>query len=181
MTKKYFNSIFIYYKQNFMRYACFLSRKHCDAEDLVQEAYLQALKKIKTLKKTDSFKAWILTIIRNLYFNDWRKRSKIEFINPVIDEDKLSELSDNRFLPDKIIFINNSKKELRKALLRIPKFYRNPVILRGIEGMRYDDISRIENISIGTVRSRINRGRKLLKKQLRLIVCEDRLNSFKKK
>lgn len=141
-----------------------------DARDLLQETFLKAYRFWDKYEKGTNIRAWLFRIMKNSYINRYRKESKepdkvdygdVEnFYNSI-----RAEYKDTNDLQEKL-FGNLLGDEVAKALASIPEDFRTVVILCDIEGLTYEEIAEFIDRPIGTVRSRLHRGRKLLQAQL---------------
>lgn len=141
-----------------------------DARDLLQETYLKAYRFWDKYEKGTNVRAWLFRIMKNSYINRYRKETKepdkvdygdIEnFYNSI-----RAEYTDPNDLQEKI-FGNLLGDEVSKALEGLPEDFRTVVILADIEGLTYEEIAEFIERPIGTVRSRLHRGRKLLQTKL---------------
>lgn len=141
-----------------------------DARDLLQETYLKAYRFWDKYEKGTNIRAWLFRIMKNSYINRYRKEAKepdkvdygdVEnFYNTI-----RAEYTDTNDLQEKL-FGNLLGDEVAKALESLPEDFRTVVILCDIEGMTYEEIAEFIERPIGTVRSRLHRGRKLLQARL---------------
>ena len=144
----------------------YLTEKRQDIADLTQEALLKTAKCINSLKDTKCFKSWLNHIVRNTYYDYTRKHSKDTNVD--IDEDKLLEIKDKIGCePGEKCLFSEMDKIIKYALLNLPDNLRVVIVLREFEGLSYEDISRLTNTTIGTVKSRISRARGKLQEQLK--------------
>jgi RNA polymerase sigma-70 factor (ECF subfamily) len=130
-----------------------------DAEDLVQEAYLRALKFFSGYYGGDS-RAWLLTIVRNTCYT-WLQRNRAQQLTESID-DQLDEVGLDFADPEALLLQRVDSEIVRDALRELPVEFREVVVLREMEGLSYKEIAVIADIPIGTVMSRLKRGRKRL-------------------
>ena len=149
-----------------------LTRNQTDAEDLVQETYLRAFRGFAGFAEGTNLKAWLYRILTNSYINTYRKKQRqpqtVEGPDD-IDEwylfDKLGgrnvEVSAETEVLDKI-----PDEAVKAALESLPENFRLPVLLADVEGFSYKEIAEIMDTPIGTVMSRLHRGRKALQKAL---------------
>ena len=140
-----------------------------DAEDLVQETFLKAFKSFDNYRKNTNCKAWLLRILRNTYINRYRKAVK----EPVkVDfEDIQPVLTGPRTKTENIISAEFGAAEslddhVETALSKLPDEYRTAVVLADIEEFSYEEIAQIMECPVGTIRSRISRGRMMLRNEL---------------
>jgi len=144
------------------------------ASDIVQDTMVKFYLKKDSYKSFAKFSTWIYTIAGNLARNELkrRKRRTIFSLNNN-DEDKSFQIPDKSILgPDKITDGRIKGEIIQKALLKVKEIYREVVILRDIQGFSYEEIAEMTDLSIGTVKSRINRGRNHLQKLLKNIYNE---------
>jgi len=142
--------------------------------DIVQDTMIKFYLNKDSYKSFAKFSTWIYTIAGNLAKNELkrRKRRKIYSIHPD-DEDRVIQIEDKSFIgPDRAADSGIKSEIIQKALLRVKEVYREVVILRDIDGFSYEEIADITGLSIGTVKSRINRGRAHLQKLLKNIYKE---------
>ena len=161
-----------YHKQAY-NVAYRLTGNHSDAEDLCQEAFVRAFRFFHTYRRDLPFDNWLFRIMSNLFVDEVRKRSRMRTQSldaPRLGENSDShtylEIPDQRAQPDKVVLHEELDDEIQKALATLPSEFRMAVILADIEGLSYEEISRTMGCSLGTVRSRLHRGRKLLRGQL---------------
>ncbi len=142
-----------------------LTRSREEAEDLAQEATIRAYEAFDRFDGSN-FKAWMLRILTNLYINKYRQRQRGPQFGS-LDEDGVTEpMSAEAEVPDRVLFDNAVGAEIEEALGKVPVDFRLAVILSDIEGMSYQEIADATNVPIGTVRSRLARGRSMLRKAL---------------
>lgn len=142
-----------------------------DANDLVQDTYLKAFRFIEGYERGTNAKAWLFKILKNAFINEYRKKSKqptkvdYEEIVAFQDEDdsKYSSYMDLR----EEMFQNMMGDEVTNAINTLPVDFRTVILLCDIEGFTYEEISKIIDIPIGTVRSRLHRARNMLKEILK--------------
>jgi len=139
-----------------------------EAEDVTQEAFLRAFKFFHTFRGEDA-RTWLLKIVRNTYYTQWRRaRSRDE--SAVFDED-IHSLSDDDSVPamgradtnpESILSRGDDMRMLDRALEELPVEFREALVLRELEDLSYKEIAATMEVPIGTVMSRIARGRRLL-------------------
>ena len=142
-----------------------------DANDLVQETYFKAYKAIERYHQGTNAKAWLFRILKNIFINEYRKRSNqpqrvdYEEILHYHDEESSSYTSYHDLREE--MFQNMMGDEVTNAINDLPVTFRVVILLCDIEGFTYEEISKILDIPIGTVRSRLHRARNLLKEKLK--------------
>jgi RNA polymerase sigma-70 factor (ECF subfamily) len=142
-----------------------------DAEDLVQEACLRAIKGLVERDIEHDAKAWLFTILRNVWINQWRRRTRgPEFIwlGTNRDNDGAIEqwLSDDRERPDERFERNVLSERIRTAIANLPEVFREVVVLRYFEGFSYRQIASILDCPAGTIMSRLSRAKAELREAL---------------
>lgn len=144
----------------------YLAENRQDVADLTQEALLKAAKCITSLKDTRCFKSWLNHIVTNTYYDYEKKHIKDKSVD--VDEDKLLDIKDKIGCePGEKCLFSEMDKIIKYALLNLPHHLRIAIILREYEGLSYEDISKLTNTTIGTVKSRISRARGKLQEQLK--------------
>lgn len=152
-------------------FAYHLSYNEEDANDLVQETYLKAHRFIDKYIQGTNAKAWLFKILKNAYINQYRKKSKrptqvdFEEIVSYHDSDEAAGTTGYHDLRAEI-FENMMGDEVTIAINSLPIDFRTVVLLCDIEGFTYEEISKIIDVPIGTVRSRLFRARNMLKDKL---------------
>jgi len=130
-----------------------------DAEDLVQEAFLRAFKSFSGYYGGNS-RAWLLTIVRNTCYT-WLQQNRVLRTSELI-EDKLDEVELDFADPETLLLQRVNAQIVRQALTELPVEFREVVVLREMEGFSYKEIANVVDLPLGTVMSRLARGRKRL-------------------
>ena len=144
-------------------FAHWLTRDHHQAEDLVQDAYMRALKGFSTFQPGTNFKAWMFRILRNTFLSA-RMASK-EHVS-LDDENEEIELPSTVDTPESAFMGERTRQQIQAALERLPVRFKEVILLCDVEEMKYQEIAELLEVPIGTVMSRIARGRKLLRGML---------------
>jgi RNA polymerase sigma-70 factor (ECF subfamily) len=163
-----FDEVFLPHMAEGYRLAQWLTGSAHDAEDIVQEAALRAFRGIKTFGAVNA-RAWSLAIVRNTAFS-WlakNKPKKVVYMNDLSaaeqQEVEYEGLHGTRIeTPEEIALFKADAEEIQKALAQLPEQFREVIVLREINQMNYRDIAEVTNVPIGTVMSRLSRGRQLL-------------------
>ena len=144
-----------------------------DAEDLTQEAYLRAYRSFGTYNRQLPFESWFFRILSNLFIDLMRRRPKLKPLSldqPVGEEENddnmLLQIPDEQANPERNLMDHVMDEKLQTALAALPQAFREAVLLCDVEGKTYEEIAEIMGSSIGTVRSRIHRGRTLLRRTM---------------
>ena len=137
--------------------------------DVVQETFIKVYRYKNAYSSIAKFSTWIYTIAGNLARTEYQKRKRRKFfsINSYGENKETFDIPDERYRPDVATDSGIKDKIIQKALLKVSPVYREVVILRDIQGLSYEEISEIMKITVGTVKSRINRGRVQLQKLLK--------------
>jgi RNA polymerase sigma-70 factor (ECF subfamily) len=152
-----------------------LTRNPAEAEDLVQDTYVRAYRFWHTFKTGTSIKAWMFTILRNTFINRYHKTNRRRAVRSDL-EGQLNALGSEAAVgrsaappvgAEAAIGQRVTRERIDAALESVPEDYRTAVILADLEGLAYKEIAEIMDCPIGTVMSRIYRGRRLLAKLLR--------------
>ena len=153
------------------RTALRMTKNENDAQDLVQEAYVKAYRFWDKFESGSNCRAWLFKIMTNIFINEYRSKSRSPMSVNVDDIDdnflygQLSTLSptDN---PENQLFAKIFDDDVKKAIENLPDDFRLVVVLSFLEGFSYQEIADIADLQLGTVKSRLHRGRKLLQKEL---------------
>jgi len=142
--------------------------------DVVQETMIKFYRNKDSYKSIAKFSTWIYTIAGNLARTEYkrRRRRQIFSINSYGEENENYEIPDESYRPDVMTDSGIKDKLIQNALLKVSTSYREAVILRDIQDLSYEEIAEIMEITVGTVKSRINRGRAQLQKLLKDIYNE---------
>lgn len=142
-----------------------LTNKKEDIYDLTQETLLKMSKNLPNLKDTTKFKNWLNQIIVNNY-NDFARKNPNKFVE--IDENKFNEIKNKTCCePSEIYLLTEFEKIIKCAMLTLPQNLRLTLVLREFEGLSYEEIAKLTNTAIGTVKSRISRARLKLQNELK--------------
>ncbi|GIU82839.1 MAG: sigma-70 family RNA polymerase sigma factor [Acidobacteria bacterium] len=170
-----FDSLVVLYINDVYRLLLRLSADEEEARDLTQETFLRALKAIKKFRGESNLKTWLFRIAINTShsrFRWWEKRGLHLTISLDSNDENQKEVLGNRLKstefenPEEELLRKEKEGLLLEALSLLPKKFRDAVVLRDIEGFSYEEIAEILQTNIGTVKSRIARGRSELKKKL---------------
>jgi RNA polymerase sigma-70 factor (ECF subfamily) len=142
--------------------ARWLTRNDHDAEDVVQESFMRALRYFDRLQGSEA-RPWLLGIVRNTCYT-WLEKNRPADVVPMDDFEQLAaETVSPAATPDVILLQSANRKLVNLALEELPVGYREVIVMREIEDLSYKEIAAIAGIPMGTVMSRLSRGRELLK------------------
>lgn len=163
-----FDNEFLPHIDSLYNFGYYLTNDEDEAKDLLQETYLRAYKYINYYQKGTNAKAWLLRILKNTFINDYRKKSKRPVHLSFEDFYTGDESEDTGFIDlRQEVFDSLIGDEVSKALNSLPVDYRLIILLCDIEGFKYEEIAKIIDVPIGTVRSRLHRARNMLKEKLK--------------
>jgi RNA polymerase sigma-70 factor, ECF subfamily len=151
-----------------------MTRNPADAEDLVQETYLKAYRAFGSFAEGTNLKAWLYRILTNTYINTYRAAKRRPEISDVEDVEDLylyhrlapADGGDPGRSAEDVALDSFTDDEVKAAIESLPDVFRIAVLLADVEGFSYKEIAEITEVPIGTVMSRIHRGRKALQKAL---------------
>ena len=149
------------------RVALRLAGNAADAEDLVQETMLRAYRAWDRFQLGTNAKGWLLTILRNAFINEYRRRTRhpesvdVDTIEPFTVFEELQDDDPQGAFFDRIV-----DEEVLRAVDELPEAFREAVLLSDVEGLSYEEIARVLNVPVGTVKSRLFRGRRMLQAKL---------------
>lgn len=170
--RQVFEEVALPYMEDVHRFALSLARNPTQAEDLVQETFLSAFKAFGRFRPGSNCKAWLFRICKNLFIDKIREVQRRPRLQTVVgdlpskDTRRSVRAFEERGIDSEEIFLDLFGDEVNQHLDEMPEEFRNAVILCDVEGMRYDEIAEILEVPVGTVRSRISRGRAFLRDRL---------------
>jgi RNA polymerase sigma-70 factor (ECF subfamily) len=166
-----FQGLVLEHLDSLYNYALVLTRRTEDAEDLLQEVLVRGFQSFASYDRSLSFKGWMFTIIKNAYIDRFRRQRRLPPEEPLwatrgVEEPVLSldnPLCSVPLAPEDLLLRREAIEQVREAIRRLPEEMREVVELRDVEGLAYREIARVINRPIGTVMSRLYRGRNLLR------------------
>jgi RNA polymerase sigma-70 factor (ECF subfamily) len=175
-----FERVILPHEQSLYGPAMALTRSSSDAEDLVQETLLRAFDRFETFRQDGSPRAWLHTIMRNLFYNAYRKKSRepkqvsLDVFEPAttgaggvaMEADSAEQASQSVSSPERIVLGQMESAALLAAVKALPDEYRQVVTMADIQNMPYQDIADTLRIPVGTVRSRLSRGRERVRRAI---------------
>jgi RNA polymerase sigma-70 factor (ECF subfamily) len=151
------------------RLAYRLTGKKEDAEDLVQELLLRLYPQVNTMRKVENLKPWLARSLYNLYIDTIRKNNRSPLGHLDGDsENVLPLLEDQNTLPDNQLELSQQQKQLLEAVNLLGEAHRSLVIMHDMEGYTLAELSDSMNLPVGTLKSRLHRARKKLRKSIRM-------------
>jgi RNA polymerase sigma-70 factor, ECF subfamily len=140
-------------------FACWLTQDRATAEELVQETYMKALRGFSSFEQGTNFRAWMYRILRNTFLTS---RSGLKTAPIGIDEDASVEPIVEE-TPETLLLAQYRQAAIWKALDNLPVIFREVILLCDVEEMRYQEIAETLSVPVGTVMSRLSRGRKAMR------------------
>ncbi len=161
-----FESLVLPHREALLGYALSLTQNNDEAEDLVQETTLRALRGFESFRADGPMRAWLLAILRNLFINHYRSRKRAPN-NLALDALE----NPDPFLPavpgpERAVFSRLEGDAIRGAVSRLPEDYRRVLLCSDVHGMTYQEISQQLGLPVGTVRSRLSRARSRIRRSL---------------
>ena len=153
--------------------AFYLTKDRADAEDLVQETYLRAFRFFDKFQPGTNFRAWLLSILQNLFINRYRQKRREA---PTVEWEKTDDVYESMVEQDENLGGGNPEHhfvsqmmddEVEKALRGLPEEFRTAIVLVDIEELTYEEAANVMECPLGTVRSRVSRGRRMLQVALK--------------
>jgi RNA polymerase sigma-70 factor (ECF subfamily) len=161
-----FEQLAIPHFERLYNFACWLTHDRQEAEDLVQETYVKALKGFPSFQPGTNFRAWIYKILRNTFLTS-RTGLKATATVPLDLEGEEEALPTDKETPESILLQRSDEQLVQRALEELPVAYREVLLLCDVEEMSYQEISVTLAVPMGTVMSRLSRARKALRGGLR--------------
>ncbi len=166
-----FEKLVMLYQDRVYTHCLHLTGNSHDAQDLAQDVFIQAFRKITSFRGDSDFGTWLHRIAVNLWINRFRKNNKVTLISydePVStgDGEITREFITTENSPQDLVEASERAFIVQSALAKLPEEFKVVVVLRDLEGYSYEEIAEMVSCSLGTVKSRISRGRKLLRKLL---------------
>lgn len=159
-----------YHKQAY-NIAYRMAGNHADAEDLTQEAFIRAFRFFGQYRRELPFDSWLYKIMSNVFIDRLRRKPKAwvrSLDQPLVTSDGEAQfdVADTSAGPEEHVLNHEMDSNIQAALDTLPDAFRLTVIYADIEGLSYEEIAEATNTNIGTVRSRLHRGRRLLRNRL---------------
>ena len=159
MSRRSFEEVVMPHVDAAFNYARWLTRNEADAEDVVQDAYVRAFKFFSSFRGDDA-RSWLLTIVRNTWYGRFPRRAA--GVSVVKTDENGDDRPDESLNPEALVIQQETVERVRLALEELPADFREVLVLRELEGLSYKEIAAVVTIPIGTVMSRLARGRERL-------------------
>jgi RNA polymerase sigma factor (sigma-70 family) len=164
MPRRVFEEVVLPHLDAAFNYARWLAKSDADAEDVMQDAAVRALRFFSSLRNEDA-RAWLLTIVRNTWYARFSKVGSTDQ-HAVFDEMK-DDRPDEQLDPEALVMQRQAVERVQRAIEGLPGDFREVIVLRELEGLSYKEIAAVVGIPIGTVMSRLARARERLLALLR--------------
>src|SRR6478609_5037630 len=159
MPNRAFEEVVLPHLDAAYNYARWLTRSDADAEDVVQDAAVRALRFFSSLRNDDA-RAWLLTIVRNTWYTRFSKPGRAD--QYAVLDDMKDERPDEQLDPEALVIQRQAVEKVQRAIGELPADFREVIVLRELEGLSYKEIAAVIAAPIGTVMSRLARGRERL-------------------
>ncbi len=172
--RKAFNELMLAYQRRIFNIMYRFTGDYEEAKDLTQDVFIKVFKSLDSLKEDKKFKSWIIAIAANTFRNRYkynmsRGKGRTDSIDSQIETQNGSikvELKDNKPGADDVVHSSRIKELVQQKINLLKDEHKEVIVLRDIDGLSYEEVSTVLEISIGTVKSRIFRAREELRKQL---------------
>lgn len=151
------------YRERVHQFVYRYTHDHLDSEDLTQETFMRVFRSRNSYERIARFSTWLYTIATNLIRSQYKRSQRMPMQSLTAtddtDQDYISDVMDPHITTDEETHYRMTVEQLRKALDRVPADFRSLVVMRDIDQLTYEEIMDISGLPMGTVKSRINRGR----------------------
>ncbi len=159
MTHRVFEEVVLPHLDAAFNYARWLTKSDADAEDVVQDAAVRALRFFSSLRNDDA-RAWLLTIVRNTWYGRFSRAGSAD--HHAVGDEMQDDRPDEQLNPEALVIQRQAVERVHRAIEGLPVDFREVIVLRELEGLSYKEIASIVGVPIGTVMSRLARGRERL-------------------
>ncbi len=172
-----YDLLFERYKKRIFHFLYRYTHNENDSEDLVQETFLRVYRSRNSYNRIAKFSTWLYTIALNLAKTQYKKKQKMEMVSFHNDDmhqtfEVTDMIDDHELEPDQMYQKRTLVRYIEKALQKISIDFREVLILRDIQGLTYEEISEVTGFPMGTVKSKLNRGRVQLQQLLRRMTAD---------
>lgn len=154
------------YRERIHQFIFRYTKNHLDSEDLVQETFLRVFRSRNSYERIARFSTWLYTIAQNLIRNQYKRSQRMQMVslNQTDDQEQevMIDLPDSAMAIDEHLHLSMTVSQLQKSLESIPSEFRDVLVMRDVQQLSYEEIMEITQLPMGTVKSRINRGRSRL-------------------
>ncbi|MEN9839605.1 MAG: hypothetical protein RL177_1084 [Bacteroidota bacterium] len=158
-----FSVIVTRYRERIHQFIFRYTKNHLDSEDLVQETFLRVFRSRNSYERIARFSTWLFTIAQNLIRNQYKRSQRMQMVSLTQtddhDQEMTLDLPDTGVSVDEQLHLNMTMAHLQKSLDAIPADFRDVLVMRDVQQLTYEEIMDITHLPMGTVKSRINRGR----------------------
>lgn len=151
------------YRERIHQFIFRYTKNHLDSEDLVQETFLRVFRSRNSYERIARFSTWLYTIAQNLIRNQYKRSQRMQMVslNQTDDQEQevMIDLPDSAMAIDEHLHLSMTVAQLQKSLESIPSEFRDVLVMRDVQQLSYEEIMEITQLPMGTVKSRINRGR----------------------
>jgi len=159
MPRQTFEEVVLPHLDAAFNYARWLTKSDADAEDVVQDAYVRALRFFPSLRSGDA-RSWLLTIVRNTWYGRFPRTRAAN--QTTVYDDLTHDRPDDGLDPEALVMQQQAVEKVQRAVQELPADFREVIMLRELEGLSYKEIAAVAGIPIGTVMSRLARARERL-------------------
>jgi RNA polymerase sigma-70 factor, ECF subfamily len=159
MPHRTFEEVVLPHLDAAFNYARWLTKSEADAEDVVQDAYVRALRFFSSLRSDDA-RSWLLTIVRNTWYGRFPRATAAN--QTTVYDDMTHDRPDESLDPEALVLQQQAVEKVQRAVQELPADFREVIVLRELEGLSYKEIAAVVGIPIGTVMSRLARARERL-------------------
>ena len=175
--RELFEKLLLSTHQQAFHLALRLTGTRADAEDLVQDSFIRAFRFFHRYDSSLPFTSWLYRIMTNAHIDEMRRKGRLKASSldePHPETGTAWDVPDDSASPERLLLSDQMEAEVQESLLKMTPDFRVAVLLADMEGLSYEEIAEVMNTSIGTVRSRIHRGRK----QLRVFLLKARPEKY---
>ncbi|MDE0958562.1 MAG: sigma-70 family RNA polymerase sigma factor [Planctomycetota bacterium] len=171
-SRDLFEEITLPHMDDVFRFAMGLSKNRAQAEDLVQETYIKAFKAFGAFRTDSNAKAWLFRICKNQFIDGYRQRARRPHHGGEVEELAVDPVRhsiavfERQGIENPETFLDLFGDEVNRHLRELPEVYSRALLMCDVNGLSYEEISEVLDVPIGTIRSRISRGRAFLKERL---------------